>query len=78
MTFLLTPLLQGEGNLSIVAEKYDIGEETLADILRELQNPGLDPREDLDETSFKSDVLTIEDLKEGMEVTGVVRNIVDF
>jgi len=61
-----------------LSQVYEIGEETLEDIFRELQNPGLDPREDLDETSFKSDVLTIDDLKEGTEVTGVVRNIVDF
>ena len=64
--------------IAALAEKYSIGEETLNDIIKELANPWLDPRETFDEGQFKSDILTLEDLEKGMELTGVVRNIVDF
>jgi protein Tex len=57
---------------------YTIGFETLQDIILELQRPGLDPREDMDPPSFKSDVLEITDLQIGMMLDGVVRNVVDF
>lgn len=64
--------------ISAWAEKYDIGFETLSDIIKELQRPGLDPREDLDPPSFKSDILEIKDLEIGMMLEGVVRNVTDF
>ncbi len=75
---LTLPYVCPELNVSSLASRYDIGEETLHDIIAELANPGLDPRQDFDEGSFKSDVLTIDDLSEWMSLTGVVRNIVDF
>lgn len=65
-------------DISNLANKYEIGEQTLHDIIAELANPGLDPRDSFDENSFKSDILSISDLKEGMELTWVVRNVVDF
>ena len=60
------------------AEKYGIGYETMEDVVKELQRPGLDPREEIDPPSFKSDVLDFKDLKIGMELEGVVRNVTDF
>ena len=51
---------------------------TLRDILRELARPGRDPREDLPPVLLRSDVLGIEDLSPGMELTGTVRNVIDF
>ena len=61
-----------------IAEKLGLGTETLADILTELEKPGRDPREDMPLPVLKSDVLSMEDLKEGMELKGTVRNITDF
>ena len=55
-----------------------IGEITLDDIIKELKKPARDPREDLPIPIFKKGVLSIEDLKEGMILTGTVRNISDF
>jgi len=60
------------------SEKYEIWFETLSDIIKELQRPGLDPRENMDPPSFKSDVLEITDLEIGMKLDGVVRNVTDF
>ena len=51
---------------------------TLQDIVDELQNPGMDYRDKLDDVVLKSDVLTINDLKIGMELTGTVRNVTSF
>lgn len=61
-----------------LSEKYEIWFETLNDIFKELAKPGLDPREDMETPKFKSDVLEIEDLKIGMELEWVVRNVTDF
>ena len=61
-----------------MAEKLGIGAETLTDMLTELEKPGRDPREDMPLPVLKSDVLSMEDLKEGMELKGTVRNITDF
>lgn len=58
--------------------KYGLGQQSVDDIIAELARPGLDPRESFDEGQFRSDILSIEDLKVGMTMTGVVRNIVDF
>ena len=50
----------------------------LKDIIEELSKPGRDPREDLPKPILRSDVLKFEDLQEGMELTGTVRNVIDF
>ena len=60
------------------SEKYGIGLATMEDVVKELQRPGLDPREEIDPPSFKSDVLDVKDLEIGMELDGVVRNVTDF
>ncbi len=61
-----------------LSEQLSIGVPTLEDILENLKKPGRDPREDLPKPIFKKDVLSIDNLTEGMELTGVVRNVVDF
>ncbi len=61
-----------------LAEETGLGEYTLADIIAELAKPGRDPREDAPAPVLRQDVLSIDDLKEGMILTGTVRNIVDF
>lgn len=60
------------------AQELDAGVPTLKDIIEALLRPGRDPREDLPKPVFRTDVLSIEDLKSGMELKGVVRNVVDF
>jgi uncharacterized protein len=60
------------------AEELAAGVPTLKDIIEALLRPGRDPREDLPQPVFMTDVLSIEDLKSGMELKGVVRNVVDF
>ncbi|MCL1853703.1 MAG: RNA-binding transcriptional accessory protein [Peptococcaceae bacterium] len=64
--------------LSALAEKLNIGEPTLRDIIADLQKPGRDPREELPPPLLRTDVLSIADLQPGMELKGTVRNIVDF
>ena len=61
-----------------MANELDIGEMTLTDIISELSKPGRDPREDMPKPILRSDVLKLEDLKEGMILTGTVRNVIDF
>ena len=61
-----------------LAKEIGIGEPTLNDILDELVKPGRDPRDELDAPLLRSDVVEMKDLKEGMELMGTVRNIVDF
>ncbi len=65
-------------NMKAMADELGIGEPTLRDIIRELSQPGRDPREDLPQPVLRSDVLEMKDLKEGMVLKGTVRNIVDF
>ena len=65
-------------NISKVAKDLDIGELTLKDIIDELSKPGRDPREDLPKPILRSDVLSFDDLKEDMVLTGTVRNVTDF
>ncbi len=60
------------------AKELDLGEMTLSDIIDELSKPGRDPREDMPKPILRSDVLKLEDLKEGMVLTGTVRNVIDF
>ena len=64
--------------LETLAEKAGIGIPTLRDILSELQKPGRDPRDDLPKPVLRTDVLDIKDLKPGMELSGTVRNVIDF
>ena len=61
-----------------MANELEIGEMTLTDIVEELTKPGRDPREDMPKPVLRSDVLKLEDLKEGMILTGTVRNVIDF
>lgn len=61
-----------------VAEKLGAGEPTVRDIFEALQKPGRDPREDLPKPVLRSDVIDMENLKEGMILQGTVRNVVDF
>jgi protein Tex len=61
-----------------IQQETGIGEHTLKLIIENLTKPGRDPREELNQPMFRSDVLKIEDLKNGMKVQGTVRNVVDF
>ena len=61
-----------------LAEKLGIGLPTLDDIVKELAKPGRDPRDEMPKPMLRTDVLDISDLKEGMELTGTVRNVIDF
>ena len=61
-----------------LAEQLGVGEPTLRDIVAELLHPGRDPRDELPAPLLRTDVLGIESLKAGMELTGTVRNVVDF
>lgn len=65
-------------DVSILSEELNVGILTLKDIIEELSKPGRDPREDLPKPILRSDVLKFEDLQEGMELTGTVRNVIDF
>lgn len=61
-----------------VAEKCGVGVPTLNDIITELLKPGRDPRDELPPVLLRQDVMDMKDLKEGMELTGTVRNVIDF
>ena len=65
-------------NVPQMAKELGVGEMTLSDIIEELSKPGRDPREDMPKPILRSDVLKIDDLKEGMVLTGTVRNVIDF
>ena len=65
-------------NIEKTAKELEIGEMTLTDIIEELSKPGRDPREEMQKPILRSDVLKLEDLKEGMVLTGTVRNVIDF
>ncbi len=65
-------------NVQEMAKELNIGEMTLTDIIEELSKPGRDPREDMPKPILRSDVLKLDDLKEGMVLTGTVRNVIDF
>ncbi len=64
--------------LKKAAAACGVGEPTLADIARELAKPGRDPRDELPAPVLRKDVLEMKDLKPGMELTGTVRNVIDF
>jgi len=61
-----------------LAAELEIGEMTLLDIVKELEKPARDPREDMPKPILRSDVLEMKDLKPGMVLTGTVRNVIDF
>ncbi|MDD3338554.1 MAG: Tex family protein [Lachnospiraceae bacterium] len=60
------------------AEELGIGEPTLRDIVKELEKPGRDPRDEMPKPILRTDVLDMKDLKEGMTLKGTVRNVIDF
>ena len=65
-------------NVNKMSEELEVGSLTLEDIIKELSKPGRDPREDMPKPILRSDVLKLEDLKEGMILNGTVRNVIDF
>ena len=65
-------------NKAEIAGELGVGVPTLEDILQELTQPGRDPRADFTPPVLRTDVMSIEDLKDGMEMTGTVRNVIDF
>lgn len=70
--------LQGEVPLDVLAAELCTGVPTLADIIEQLLRPGRDPRADLPLPILRSDVLSMDDLQDGMRLNGTVRNVVDF
>ncbi len=74
----LINLIVKQKGIKKLAEEIGIGEPTLTDIIENLKKPGRDPRDELPPPILRSDVLKIEDLKEGMRLKGTVRNVVDF
>ena len=61
-----------------MAEELEIGEPTLRDMVKELEKPGRDPRDEMPKPILRTDVLEMKDLKEGMILKGTVRNVIDF
>lgn len=66
------------GNLGALSQRLGVGLPTLTDIVSELEKPGRDPRDDAPAPVFSRAVLSMDDLAAGMELTGTVRNVVDF
>ena len=73
----ITEKLEAYG-LSKAAAECGVGEPTLLDIVKELSKPGRDPRDELPKPILRKDVLEMKDLVTGMELTGTVRNVIDF
>ena len=67
-----------EVNVKETAKELDVGEMTLADIIEEMSKPGRDPRDEMPKQILRADVLKFEDLRDGMVLTGTVRNVTDF
>ena len=61
-----------------ISNELEIGEITLRDIVKELEKPGRDPRDEMQKPILRTDVMEMEDLKEGMILKGTVRNVIDF
>lgn len=74
----LTGLSLVTKNRADLSSKIGIGEETLDDIIKELEKPGRDPRDEMPKPVLRTDVLDMKDLKEGMILKGTVRNVIDF
>ncbi len=64
--------------LKKISEEIGVGEMTLEDILKELAKPGRDPRDELPKPMLRTDILDMNSLTDGMELTGTVRNVIDF
>ena len=77
-TATVTSLEKRIKNKKELAEELGIGEITLTDILKELEKPARDPRDDMPKPILRSDVLEMKDLKPGMILKGTVRNVIDF
>ena len=67
-----------EVDVKETAKELDVGEMTLADIIEEMSKPGRDPRDEMPKQILRADVLKFEDLRDGMVLTGTVRNVTDF
>ena len=67
-----------QSDKTMLAKKYDIGEQTITDIIEELKKPNRDPRDNYPKPIMQKGVVTFEDLKVGMKVTGQIKNVVDF
>lgn len=65
-------------DIEALAKEFEIGIPTLNDIIKELEKPGRDPRDEMPKPVLRSDVLSMEDLTEGMILRGTVRNVIDF
>ena len=74
----LKELSKKVGNIKTLATELGIGEITLTDIIKELEKPGRDPRDEMPKPILRSDVLEMKDLTEGMVLKGTVRNVIDF
>lgn len=72
------PSAAEKAGIADLAQDLQIGAPTLIDIIKELVKPGRDPRDEIEQPILRSDVMTMEDLKEGMILTGTVRNVIDF
>ncbi len=68
----------GSKGIDTLAKELGIGVPTLNDIIKELERPGRDPRDELPPPLLRTDIMGMEDLKVGMELTGTVRNVIDF
>lgn len=66
------------GNVSGMARELGIGELTLKDIIKELEKPGRDPRDEMPKPILRTDVMEMKDLTPGMVLKGTVRNVIDF
>lgn len=73
----ITDIIESRGK-DTLAEELGIGVPTLLDIAKELEKPGRDPREELPKPMLRQDIMSMEDLKPGMELIGTVRNVIDF
>lgn len=67
-----------KADVNELSKELDVGVPTLEDIIKELQKPGRDPREDNPEVLTKSEIMTIDDIEIGDELKGKVRNVTDF
>ena len=67
-----------KGNLTQLASELGVGLPTLKDIIKELQKPGRDPRDELPQPILRTDIMELKDLKPDMILTGTVRNVIDF
>ena len=70
--------INNEKQIKKMAEELKVGEPTIKDIINEMMKPGRDPREDMPKPILRSDVLRFEDIREGMILTGTIRNVTDF